>query len=106
MNDFTKTLLESIPEEGATLEQKFVEVTPEQFEELSKKVEELRQKALQGQKHSVEEMKLIVQFFRARRGKAFCAAKKKEKPKRISKKAQREAEAKALLGDLFAGTKS
>ena len=78
--DFEK-LLDSRPQSGLQIletEPNGPQLSAEEFELLERDISNLRNKILEGHNCTVAEMRQIVLFFRARRGKLFTVAKAKK----------------------------
>ena len=97
-------MLQQTADVSAAVEaQKSSEISAEVMAQLETDIEEIRAKSLRGERQTLEEMRKVVAYFRARRSEAFKAApakKRKAAPKRKSKKAALEAAALEALKNL------
>lgn len=88
LQNFLNTPVDSITPQDES------QLSEEQFKELTAQIDEIRAKITSGQEASVEEARLIVVYFRARRGRLFTV--KQEKAKKVKEKTERKAPAKRV----------
>ena len=107
--DFEK-LLDSRPVSGLQIletEPNGPQLSAEDFELLEREISDLRSKILEGHNCTVTEMRKIVLFFRARRGKLFTVAKapkSRAAAEKVAKTPVRRKAAASKLKDMDAKT--